>query len=373
MIFSQIEFIFVFLPVVILISFILPRSFLTAWLALASLFFYGWSAEQSSIAWYLCVPFLFFIVINYLFGEAIERSSTTSRQRFILWTGILMDVGWWFLLKLQWLSGLTSFLETIVSIGLGFYVLRAIGYLIDIYHQRVPPASNLQTFTLYLAFFSHIPSGPITSWKWFSDHLNYRLRSRNPSEWWTGFFLFSMGILKKAIADTIGTQVDPLINAEGSLGFTASWLILMGYSMQIYLDFSGYTDMALGIGRLIGIQLPPNFDKPYLKRNLIEFWNAWHITLSHWLRDYIFTPLGRVFFSIGPLRRSPLAIASLCYIITFAVCGIWHGLEATFLLWGIYHGVGLSCCKFYGELTRKHFSLAYFNFMFKTRIGYVWP
>ena len=370
MIFNRFEFILAFLPAIVLVSFIIPRSYLFAWLALASLFFYGWSAELSVATWIHILPFLFFITVNYFISKQIEQSGTARLRRLIVWVGVLFNVAWWILLKIQLLSNFGPFSEMVVSIGLGFYVLRAIGYLVDVNHRRLPAASNILIFFLYLAFFAHIPAGPITSWKWFSDHLENRLQSTELPYWQAGFYLFSMGMLKKAIADTLGSQIDPAIDGEGVLGFVTSWVMLLGYTAQVYLDFTGYTDMALGIGRMIGIQLPPNFDKPYLKRNLIEFWNAWHITLSHWLRDYIFTPLGRLFFSINMLRRSPLLIASLCYLVTFTVCGIWHGLESTFLLWGIYHGLGLSCCKIYGEVARKSFPPAYFNFMFKTRSGY---
>lgn len=371
MIFTRFEFIFAFLPAVLLVSYLLPRSYVIGWLALTSVFFYGWSAGLAPAVWIYALPFLLFVVINYLIGKQIERHENASRRRFLVWTVVICNVGWWFFLKENLSAGLGLFTETVVSVGLGFYVLRAVGYAVDVYHRRMPAASGLPVYFLYLAFFAHMPSGPITSWKWFSSHLTRYMETKEAPAWRAGFYLFSIGLLKKAIADTIGGQIDPIIDGGNLLGFAAGWIVLMGYTAQIYLDFAGYTDMALGIGRLIGIQLPPNFASPYLKRNPIEFWNAWHITLSHWLRDYIFTPLGRLFFSITALKRSPLMIAVLCYLITFTICGIWHGIQGTFFLWGFYHGIGLSCCKLYGELTRKRFSRAYYAFMFNTRTGYI--
>lgn len=370
MIFSRFEFILIFLPVVLLVSYSLPRSWVALWLTMASLFFYIWTETLSWTNGLYGLPLLFFVGFNYLISDRMAVSENPGRRKILAGTGIFFATGWWVVFKIQLLARIDPFMESMVSIGLGFYVLRAIGYYLDLYHRRMPPASSFLNYFLYLAFFAHLPSGPITSWKWFSTHLNRHLETRGIPQWKAGFYLFSIGMLKKAIADTIGSQIDPIIDAADGSSFTASWVTLFAYAIQIYCDFAGYTDMALGIGKMSGIELPPNFDRPYLKRNPIEFWNAWHITLSHWLRDYVFTPAGRSLFSIRSLRRSPLVIATISYLVTFAICGIWHGLERTFLVWGLYHGVGLSCCKAYGEIARRYFPRGYHVFMFNTWMGY---
>jgi len=369
MIFSRPEFIFAFLPVVFTVSWLIPRFLLIPWLTLASLFFYGWSGEPSWSVWRYGLPFLFFAGFTYLVGSWMARCSQTSHRRLLAAIGIVFVLAWWGLVRSRFPIGSDVFIETVIAVGVGFYVLRAIGYYVDIYYRRLPPASDFLTYFLYLGFFVHLPSGPITPWKWFSEGLKQRLGSGVRPDG-TGFYLFSIGLLKKAIADTTGAHIDPFI-AASDWGAATAWTALLGYSLQIYFDFAGYTDMALGVGRLMGIPLPPNFDRPYRKRNLIEFWNAWHITLSHWLRDYLFSPLGRFLFSFAPLNRSPLIIATLCYIATFAVCGLWHGWEGPFLVWGFYHGVGLSGCKLYGEIARKHFPRSYHVFMFQTIAGKV--
>lgn len=370
MLFNRFEFILAFLPLVVLLSYLLPRSLTVLWLVLASLFFYGWSESLSWTILAYALPLVFYSALNYGIVHQISNSENPVRRKVLLWASLIFTVAWWLLLKLNLpeQAGLPA--QTVLTVGLGFYTLRTIGYAIDVYQRRLTPVSGFQSYFLYLAFFAHLPSGPITSAKWFFNQLQTHLTVTARPNWMPGFYLFSMGLLKKAIADALGGQINPALDAHAATGLITSWLLLLGYSAQIYLDFAGYTDMALGVGRMIGIQLPPNFASPYLKRNPIEFWNAWHITLSHWLRDYVFTPLGRLLFSFRALKRSPLVIAVLCYLATFILCGVWHGLSETFLLWGLYHGIGLSCCKLYGELARKRFPRGYHNFMFKTRLGY---
>jgi alginate O-acetyltransferase complex protein AlgI len=256
----------------------------------------------------------------------------------------------------------------VVSIGLSFYIIRAIGYLIDVYKDASKTESQFTTFALYISFFGHLPAGPITPWKVFKQQVEARQLTR-PDQWYNGIFLFSKGLLKKTSANFIGWWINPVIDVIPSISTADSWMVLFGYSVQIYLDFSGYTDMARGVGKLVGIDLPENFIRPYSKRNLIDFWNTWHITLSHWLRDYLFVPLGRALFKWPVLRRVPLGIASICYLITFTICGVWHGLTPTFLVWGVYHGIGLSGCKIYGNVARRRFSETYFHVMFNTLFG----
>ncbi len=369
MIFTRLEYIIIFLPIIVILSFLFPRRFLTAWLLLSSLIFYGWASDVISGSWLYATPFLVYSLLNYNIGKQMESCTSTNHRKLVLAFGILFNVAWWLVIKENLAIDMGLATGTIVSVGLGFYVLRAIGYLIEIYQKSASGSPGILHYILYLTFFAHVPSGPITSWKSFTTAMSQRLCGADRICWKPGFYLFSLGIFKKTAADLLGRSIDPSLNSNMFMGTIDSWAVLLIYSAQIYLDFSGYTDMALGAAKMMGIQLPINFSRPYAKRNLIEFWNAWHITLSQWLRDYIFTPIGRELFKVRVLRRSPLIIASICYLVTFTICGIWHGLEVTFLFWGLYHGVGLTCCKIYGEIARKYFGPRYFQLMFNLPIG----
>ena len=369
--FTSPKFLFLFLPVAIFLAQLLPRSLRAGGLALSSLFFYSTYATGDGPSWAYCLPIVSFIAINYILGIVLFKSEKRPNRRIVFTLGILFNVGWWSILKSSpaVLADVFPRVDMVLAVGLGFYTLRAISYLMDVYYSRIPALPGFLTFSLYIALFAHLPAGPITPWKWFAGQWAKTDESTDKTNWPAGFYLFCIGLLKKTLADRINLYAAPAIDSGGDLGFTLSWLLLFAYSAQIYFDFSGYTDMALGIGKLIGMELPSNFDRPYRKRNLIEFWNAWHITLSHWLRDVVFSPLGRLLFSVGMLRQSPNLVATICYLTTFLVCGAWHGLQSTFLLWGLYHGIGLSCCKVYGEIARKNFSSSYYHFMFQSRMG----
>ena len=274
----------------------------------------------------------------------------------------MFNIVWWVMIKSHY-ANVIPLQMSVIPLGLGFYTLRTIGYLIDVYCYRQNRPYSFIDYFLYVGFFAHLQAGPVTSWKWFAAAIDAIKHRTLKSDWTVGYYLFAMGLFRKLLADLIAVGVDPALDNVDGLGFVDSWLLLVSYSLQIYFDFSGYTDMAIGSGMLVGIRLPPNFDAPYSKRNPVEFWNAWHITFSHWLRDFIFMPLGRILFSIRQLKRTPLVIAGICYLTTFCVCGLWHGFEVTYLFWGIYHGVGLIAFKIYDGLSRKHFSLSYHSFM----------
>ncbi|WP_379129035.1 MBOAT family O-acyltransferase [Paenibacillus sp. sgz500958] len=336
MLFNSYIFIFAFLPVTLLVYFVFInyRSFFAAkvWLALASLFFYGW--------WNLkYIPLILLsIAFNYLVGRKLLSVST--RRSLLLFFGIASNVvllGYYkyagFLIE-NW-NGLTGanvpVLHLLLPLGISFFTFTQIAYLVDAYRRQVKEYSIIN-YVLFVTFFPHLIAGPILHHKDMMPQFE-RLRNKiwNWSNVMSGSLLFCIGLSKKMlIADTLaGYANSGFINASH---FLDSWIAVLSYTFQIYYDFSGYTDMAIGIALLFNIRLPQNFNSPYRATSIQDFWRRWHITLSHFLRDYIYIPLGG--------SRSGFWTAIRNVLITFLIGGIWHGASWMFILWGLLHGGG---------------------------------
>jgi alginate O-acetyltransferase complex protein AlgI len=221
-------------------------------------------------------------------------------------------------------------LSVILPVGISFYTFEAINYTVDVYRRRIKAERDLPSFLLFVTFFPHLVAGPIVRARDFLPQV------RRPKRWsWSraelGVGLFLVGLFKKlAIADRMALYADPVFHDPAAFGSHAAWIATIAYTIQIYCDFSGYTDMALGSAHLLGYKLAPNFRMPYLSANLAEFWRRWHISLSTWLRDYLFIPL-------GGSRGSSLATARNL-LITMTLGGLWHGASWTFVVWGLLHG-----------------------------------
>jgi len=224
-------------------------------------------------------------------------------------------------------------LRVILPVGISFYTFEAVNYTVDVYRRRIAAERSLPHFLLFVTFFPHLVAGPIVRAR---DFLPQIARVKRWS--WTraelGIGLFLIGLFKKvAIADRMAAYVDPVFAQPEAYGTHATWIATLAYAIQIYCDFSGYTDMALGSAHLLGYKLAPNFRMPYLAANVSEFWHRWHISLSSWLRDYLFIPLGG---SRGTRRQTTRNL-----LITMTVGGLWHGASWTFVVWGLLHGVVL--------------------------------
>jgi len=225
-------------------------------------------------------------------------------------------------------------LETFLPLGISFYTFEAICYVVDVYRGRQEPVRRPLDYALYILFFPHLVAGPIVRPHEFLPQL---ARDRCPS--WSRFVLglrlFLMGLFKKAvIADHLAAIVDPVFASPDRYDTATLWLAVLGYSVQIYCDFSGYTDMAVGIAHTFSFKLPANFDTPYLASNIADFWRRWHMTLSRWLRDYVYVPLGGG-------RGSSLVVAR-SLVVTMFLGGLWHGAAWHFVVWGLYHGALLA-------------------------------
>jgi len=217
-------------------------------------------------------------------------------------------------------------------VGISFFIFRALSYIIDLYRGQAGGASDLLSLTAYIALFPHLIAGPITRYNMLAPQLEVLPQRLADGRLYNGLVIFVLGLAKKVlIADNLAAMVNPLLANYGDLQFIGAWGAMLGYTAQLYFDFSAYSEMAVGLGHWLGLNLPVNFNRPYLACNISEFWDRWHITLSSWLRDYLYIPLGG--------NRKGRHRQFLNLLITMFLGGLWHGAGWTFIAWGVYHGL----------------------------------
>jgi alginate O-acetyltransferase complex protein AlgI len=335
--FSTIGF-WVFFAVALCVYYLIRPAWRWVVLLSASLFFY-----ITLIAPLLIAALTLVTAFSYLIGQMLAGLPARSVQRKgILWLGIILNLAVLIFIRylpaiINTLPGLFLRISSVpnlgVSVGVSFFVFQAISYLIDVYGDKQPSESHFGYFSLYISFFPKLLQGPIER----ASHLLPQLRK--PQELTdetiqSGLFLFGWGLFKKvAIADRLGIFVGAVYNHLPDYSGISLWLATFYYALQIYCDFSGYTDMAIGMARLLGINLSINFNRPYLAISIADFWRRWHISFSSWIFDYIFKPLQR------RLRRWKTWALPLALLITFFLSGIWHGASWGFLVWGLLHGI----------------------------------
>jgi alginate O-acetyltransferase complex protein AlgI len=341
MVFSSVTFLFFFLPAVLIVYYVLPWRARNALLVLASLVFYAWGA-----GWIVLVV-MASIGLNGLFGLGVERAMEAGHRRRaqgILAVAVVVNVGLlaWFKYANFTVETVNGFLgaagggalawtDILLPIGISFYTFHSLSYLIDIYRGTARHLSSPIDFALYITFFPQLVAGPIVRFHEIRDQLVRRTES--VPTFAGGVYRFCHGLGKKVlIADTIAPVADAAFAAPtGELTTAAAALGVLAYAVQLYFDFSGYSDMALGLAMMFGIHLPENFARPYSSRSVTEFWRRWHMSLSRWFRDYLY-------ISLGGNRGTSLATYRNL-IIVFLITGLWHGAAWTFVLWGAYHGV----------------------------------
>lgn len=332
MVFSSVVFLFFFLPFTLLFYFLAGKKSKNLLLLAASLVFYGFG-EPRQIG-----VMLISILLNYLLGIAMGKIQAQNAQRKgILILGIMFNLSLLIFYKYApFALGLAAQLGLPVSsysvtlpIGISFFTFQGLSYLIDLYRKEIPPQNNLVTLALYISFFPQLIAGPIIRYQDINSQLVQRKTTL--AGFSTGIRRFSVGLAKKVmIANTLGEIADQVFGATPVQNTIPSiWLGAICYAFQIYFDFSGYSDMAIGLGKLFGFSFPENFNYPYCSLSITEFWRRWHISLSGWFRDYVYIPLG------GNRRGS----VWLHLMIVFFLTGLWHGASLTFILWGLYHGV----------------------------------
>ena len=337
--FTEPLFLFLFLPALFGLYFSSPRWARNVLLLGASLLFYAWG-ERTYVA-----VLLFSILLNYLCGLAIGHARAQGRRRRLLLAGITGNL--LLLITFKYARFLVANLNGLVTpfgldaiplpmirlpIGISFFTFMGMSYLFDIYRRQLEAERNLNTFALYITLFPHLIAGPIVRYGDIARELVERRISR--PEFAAGVRRFIIGFGKKMmIANTVAFPADSIFNLPaGELTPGLAWLGLVCYTLQIYFDFSGYSDMAIGLARMFGFHFPENFNYPYIADSITNFWRRWHISLSTWFRDYLFFPLG---------VRGPRWRIYTNLLIVFFLCGLWHGASWNFVIWGLFHGVFL--------------------------------
>ncbi|MGN0384642.1 MAG: MBOAT family O-acyltransferase [Lachnospiraceae bacterium] len=332
MIFSSIPFLFYFLPLVILLYFLAPEKLKNAVLLFSSLFFYAWGEPR----------FLVFMVVSilqgYVCGLLIERYSDSKRSKVILAVSVsfsLLLLGYckytdFFITNFHALTGMSvPLLNIALPIGISFYTFQILSYTVDVYRKNVPVQKNLIDFAAYAAMFPQLIAGPIVRYADIAPQLKKRTHSIDEIS--LGIRRFVLGLSKKILlANTLAQLVD-IYKASNDKSLVFAWIYAIAYTLHVYFDFSGYSDMAIGLGHVFGFQFPENFNYPYISRSITEFWRRWHMTLGSWFRDYLYIPL-------GGNRVSRLKWIFNILIVWMAT-GFWHGASWNFILWGLYFAI----------------------------------
>ncbi|TMV47509.1 MBOAT family protein [Paenibacillus mesophilus] len=353
MLFNSFEFIFVFLPVVFGVYFLMNKlKWITAakiWLVISSLTFYGW--------WNVVyLPLLLTsLLFNYRIGSLLIERKEGRNRKAVLTIGIIFNVSLLGFYKYYdfFISNANELLRTdipllhlILPLGISFITFQKIAYLVDAYKREVQE-QNILDFSFFVTFFPQLIAGPIVHHKeimpQFSQLKNKVINFRNIA---TGLFVFSLGLFKKvAIADTFANWATSGFDHTKSLTFLEAWGVSLSYTFQLYFDFSGYCDMAIGAALLFNIKLPVNFNSPYKALNIQDFWRRWHITLGRFLTQYIYIPLG------GSRKGATRTYLNL--MIVFLISGLWHGAGWTFLFWGALHGTAMVINRFWQTFNIK--------------------
>jgi alginate O-acetyltransferase complex protein AlgI len=341
MVFSSTVFLFLFLPITLAVYFLLPRVLRNTWLLVASLFFYAWG-ERAFVFVMLASN-----VANYLFGLLVHAFRGKSQAKLVLAFSVAANLG--LLLAYKYANFLVDgVLNPALSalhfspwhlapvhlpIGISFFTFHAISYVVDVYRGHARAQRNPLNFALYEALFPQLVAGPIIRYQDIADRIDERRETLG--EFAYGIHRFVIGLSKKVlIANVLAVQVDKIFAIHPrELPTSVAWLGAIFYALQIYFDFSGYSDMAVGLGHMFGFRFVENFNYPYISGSIQEFWRRWHISLSTWFRDYLYIPLGgnrvspgRVYFNL---------------LIVFLLCGLWHGASWNFVIWGSLHGLFL--------------------------------
>ncbi len=335
----------------------------------------------------LAISYLFYSLAGWqfipiLFGLSLATYALAKWNKFG-W-GVLLNLAALILFK-YWNFGIEnlnlifsllhvklSILNLGLPLGLSFFIFKHIGYLYDIQQKRYSPAVDFWTFAAFSAYFPQISAGPLSSYKDTASQFNSLPNKLSSEQVTSGLISISLGLAKKIlIADTLNTMLtSPVNTVNGFSGLIPAWYLVIAYAAQLYFDFSGYTDLMLGISQLLGIRLPQNFNNPYLANNPAEFWERWHMSLSNWFRIYLFAPLSRSFLrKWGSEKREQAQYTA--NLITMSLVGLWHGAGWNFILWGAYHGILLNLGAMWKRTNRQIHPLAEKSiFLFFILIGW---
>ena len=334
MVFSSLPFLFLFLTVVLLVSHILPFKFRNFFLLLANLVFYAYGEPV-----YVLIM-IGSILVNFFAGLLMDKQSTQGRRRAVLIVGIILNLAALGVFKyaglfVDTLRGIPAFsslpaVEIALPIGISFYTFQAVSYLIDVYWDDCEASHSFVNFACYISLFPQLIAGPIVRYRDVNEQLVSR--KETPTLFNSGVRLFMVGMAKKVLlANQFGMLWDTMSADPVAAGALGAWVGACAYTLQIYFDFAGYSDMARGLGRMLGFEFCINFNYPYISKSVTEFWRRWHISLSSWFRDYVYIPLGGN--RCGKVRQC------VNILVVWALTGFWHGAGWNFLFWGFYYGV----------------------------------
>ena len=351
MLFSSFEFIFLFLPITLFGYFLWGKKSVheaNVWLLVASFFFYAWWDVRF-------LPLLLAsILANFLIGLALGRFRF---KKIFLIVGIAVNLGFLGFFKyadffIQTMNRAFrtdwNFLHLVLPLGISFYTFQAISYIADVYLGRTNAEKSLVNLALYISLFPQLIAGPIVDHKMMIPQFSSKERHRFNAEGFSaGITLFSLALFKKVvIADSLSPVVADIFGRISSLSMLDAWVGVISYSFQLYFDFSAYSEMAIGLGKMLGFDFPTNFDSPYQATSVIDFWRRWHITLGSWIRNYIYIPLG------GNRKGGKRKMLNL--FVAMTLCGFWHGAGFRYIAWGMMHGGFLVVNHWWRKFSRAH-------------------
>lgn len=341
MVFSSLVFMFAYLPITLLAYYLVPRQGRNIFLFIVNLIFYGWGEPK------LVLLMVFNIFFNYIGGWLVDkyRADAKKKKLFLILTCVL-DIG--ILAVFKYTGMITETLNMLpflnipelqisLPIGISFYTFQTMSYVIDVYRDDAPVSKNFINFGTYVALFPQLIAGPIVRYRDVAEQLVNR---RETLEMFTRCVkLFMVGLAKKVIiANTMGTLTTNIFATTDENGVVGTWVGMIAYTFQIYFDFSGYSDMACGLGNMMGFEFLKNFNYPYIAKSITDFWRRWHISLSTWFKEYVYIPLGG--------NRKGVKRQILNLLIVWGLTGLWHGAAYNFVLWGLYYGLLLILEKF---------------------------
>src|ERR1700722_17942588 len=342
MVFSSIIFLLYFLPIFLLVYHLVGAKYKNFVILIFSICFYSWGAPR------FIFVILFTTFIDFYLVRFMARSDKRLLRRSLLALSVSINLGLLFYFKysnffienLNVLLSSAGFSELhwaklILPLGISFYTFETITYVVDVYRKEHAPLHNFWDYQLYIILFPKLIAGPIIRYHELADQITDRKNYDTPDIKLTGFYRFIIGLGKKVlIANQLGQQADIIFATNyAHIDTVTAWIGILAYTFQIYFDFSGYSDMAIGIGNMIGFKFPENFNNPYTSQSITDFWRRWHMSLGRWMKNYLYIPLGgnragktRLYFNLW---------------LTFLISGLWHGASWSFVLWGAYHGVFL--------------------------------
>jgi alginate O-acetyltransferase complex protein AlgI len=347
MVFSSALFLVLFLPVFLIGYYLLPQRLRNLWLMSASFFFYAWGAPK-----FVYIVLASILVDYFLVGKMAEADG--KRKKWLIACSLVLNIGLLAYFKYAnfFIDNMNSILRDLgagqvawtriaLPIGISFFTFQKITYSVDVYRDVHKPLKRLTDYAMYILMFPHLIAGPIVRFNLVADQIEDRRYNETLENHLMGFFRFIIGLSKKVlIANVLGNEADRIFAmAPGDLSSGAAWLGILAYAFQIYFDFSGYSDMAIGLALMIGFNFPENFNNPYISRSITEFWRRWHMTLGRFMREYLYIPLGG--------NRVSAARMYFNLWLVFLLSGLWHGAAWNFVAWGAFQGIFLIADKLF--------------------------